>query len=129
MNLRLAFALAVVAFSEVIVGCAAERPPPASLDVPSEDVSFGFSTDEPEEAPRQLCEPGTSRECVIYLGISTHGSMNCYRSIQFCRSDGRGWHDCADFEGPETDRAPDSEPEPTPELPSDVDAGTPDPVR
>jgi len=82
---------ASVAASLAAAGCAAERPPAADqlgeLTPPTAAIADAGVAGE-------ACEPRTKRECIQTFRSSAGLVLVCRDSVEYCRADGTGWHEC-----------------------------------
>lgn len=85
-----------LALTSVFACGAPERPPPAN-DTPDSGLATEPDRVLDGSAPSRACEPGSSRACNTYW-MDPQGQQHCTDAFELCRSDGRGWSACGDYE-------------------------------
>lgn len=92
---RVSAALACGVLVAVLGACGAgERPPVASDDGIEEASGVATLFPAPRSKPRPVCEPGSSRECLVTYVEGNR--KNCFPSTQFCKANGYGWLPCGE---------------------------------
>jgi hypothetical protein len=93
-ELRVSLAMAC---SLALLACGGGERPSAASDDTADDAREmpGSGATSGEAVPPIVCSPGAVRACKL-LYTQPSGTVLCPTSVQYCRTDGRGWQKCGE---------------------------------